>query len=240
MHTQYELDDLTLNAYVDGQLDTEMERCVLRSMDGDPRIREQIYRLRRAKDWMRSGFCDAEPTRHVLDTRGGFRQRWGAGIAASLLACLIGAGGALVGYQVADNDAQVSKQLALHGDPTRVLLHLDESQPERFEAVLDYAETLLKDGERSGVQVEVIANAGGIELMRVGGSPYEERVKTLKRHYHNLQFIACANAIRHLESDGLDAALIDDVHTGATAVDHIVQRLQEGWTYRKVEKLPGI
>ena len=52
MKADTQLDDLTLNAYVDGQLEPEIERVVLIAMRDDPEVREQVCRLRRAKDWM--------------------------------------------------------------------------------------------------------------------------------------------------------------------------------------------
>lgn len=236
MQPNDEIDELTLNAYVDGQLDPELERLVLNAMDNDPQIRDQVHALRRAKDWMRSGFADAEPPQRRLPGNGGWGKRLYAGIAAGFMLVAVGIGGGIVGYNLSGDMQQAS---AIQTDPNRVVLHLDESEPEKFAALLDYTEYLLSQENASGVEVEVIANAGGIDLMRVGVTPYEDRLRRLSAQYDNLHFIACANAIRNLRKSGQDAVLIDRVHTGRTAVDHIVDRLRSGWTYKKVTDLPG-
>jgi intracellular sulfur oxidation DsrE/DsrF family protein len=88
--------------------------------------------------------------------------------------------------------------------------------------------------------VEVVANAGGVDLMRADKSPFVQRVRALQQQYSNLHFIACANAIRNLRHNGVDVSLLDGVQSGETAVDHIVDRLQHGWRYVKVSDLPGI
>ncbi|HFD79983.1 MAG TPA: hypothetical protein ENK05_06280 [Gammaproteobacteria bacterium] len=236
MYTRDDMDEATLHAYVDGELDADSERSVLRAMNEDSRLREEVCRLRRAKDWMRSGFGDAEPREQPLPRAGGLRRWAPLAFAASLAALLVGGAGGLLGYNFAEHGfhAGVARQ-----DPTRVLLHLDESRPEKFAAVLDYAERLLERNRDAGVQVEVIANAAGIDLMRVGASPFEQRVREMSARYRNLQFVACANALRNLRARGVEPELIDHVKSDTTAIDEIVRRIRAGWTYRKVDDLPG-
>ena len=242
MKDNYGLDELTLNAYVDGQLEPEQERQVLNAMDADLSIREQICQLRRAKDWMRTGYGNAQPTDQALPACKKHYSRLQTGVAASLMAMAIGLGGGLLGYVCAEREADTKMAAAGLGqeNPNKVLLHLGDANPEHFQAVLDYAENFLEEHQGRDVQVEVIANSGGINLMRSGGSPFERRVRELSDRYTNLQFVACMNALRNLRKEGVEPVMIDDVHTGATAVDHIVKRLHEGWTYRKVDNLSDI
>ncbi len=237
-----ELNELTLNAYVDGQLDPEMERTVLSAMDSDPVIREQVCQLRRAKDWMRTGFADARPEDQPLPE---CRKQWGrlqTGIAASIMALVIGVGSGLLGYVYAEREAATQLATGLgQQDPRKILLHLGDAEPEHFQAVLAYAENFLEENRGRDVQVEVIANSGGIDLMRSGISPFESQVRELSNKYANLQFIACMNALRNVRrEEGIEPIMIDDVRTGTTAVDHIVKRLREGWTYRKIDTLNDI
>lgn len=234
MNAYIKLDELTLNAYVDGELDPEQEGVVLVAMQNDPDIRDQVCKLRRARDWMRTGFADARTEDQPLPVgRAGF-CRVGTGIAASLLAVAIGVGGGLIGYTCAESDSMV---VAGQQDPMQVVLHIDDAEPAHFQAVLDYAENFLEENHGSGTQVEVVANSGGVDLMRRGGSVYEGRVRQLSERYANLHFVACMNSLRNLQREGINPVVIDDVHAGSTAVDHIVKRLHDGWTYRKVSSL---
>ncbi len=52
--------------------------------------------------------------------------------------------------------------------------------------------------------------------------------------YDNLTFVACANTIKRLKEQGVDVLLIDRTHASETAIDHVVERLQAGWTYIKI------
>lgn len=238
MNAYTKLDNLTLNAYVDGQLDPETERLVLTAMQDDPDIREQVCQLRRAKDWMRTGFDDVQPEDQPLPkSRSRFGSRFGNGIAASLVAIAIGAGGGILGYAFAERDGVM---VAGQQDPMRVVLHIDDAEPAHFQAVLDYAENFLEENRDRGTQVEVVANSGGVDLMRSGGSSFEGRVRELSARYSNLHFVACMNSLRNLRREGINPVMINDVHIGTTAVDHIVKRLHDGWTYRKVNKLEDI
>jgi len=237
MQTISDLDELTLNAYVDGQLDAEQERLVLTAMERDADVRDQVCRLRRAKDWIRTGFADAVPPTPPAVAQVHRPFRLGYGVAASLMALALATGGALVGYVCAER--QAAPVLAQQQDNDHILLHLDESGTDKFAAVLDYAEKFLAEHAARGAQVEVVANAGGIDLMRADKSPFARRVEALQKEYRNLHFIACANAIRNLRNEGVKVTMLDGIHSGESAVDHIVNRLQHGWRYVKVSDLPG-
>lgn len=237
MKDNTKLDDLTLNAYVDGELDPETKRSVLAAMQDDADIREQVCRLRRAKDWMRHGFDDVQPEDRPLPGSRAQFGRVGTGIAASLIAIAIGVGGILVGYNCAEQDGVM---VAGEQDPMRVVLHLDDSEPAHFQAVLDYAEKFLESNRDRGTQVEVVANSGGVDLMRSGASPFEDRVRQLSEQYSNLHFVACMNSLRRLREDGIDPVMISDVHSDTTAIDRIVKRMRDGWTYQKVSNLEDI
>jgi len=230
-------DDLTLTAYIDGELDDATHNAVLSAMEYDKALSERVCRLRRTKDWMHAGYSSALPPQRTLPKQHPSARLLRNGLAASFIALAIGIGSGLLGYVCAERGATT---LAENADPNRIVLHIDDSDPQHFGQLLDYTEAFLQEHRDSGVQVEVVANAGGLDLLRVDSSPYEQRVKTLTENYTNVQFIACMNAIRNLTAAGIDATLIDDVHTGETAVDHIVKRMNQGWTYRKVDSLSDI
>ena len=230
-------DDATLTAYIDGELDAARQNAVLAAMEHDKNLSERVCSLRRTKDWMRTGFGSATPPPRDLPRRGIPWRLLRGGLAASIMLMAIGIGGGLLGYVYAERDTTT---VADASDPNRVVLHIDDSDPEHFGLLLDYTENFLQENRDKGVQVEVVANSSGLDLLRANHSPYERRVRELSEKYSNLQFIACMNAIRNLKRAGDDITLIDDVHTGETAVDHIVKRLQQGWTYKKVGSLADI
>jgi intracellular sulfur oxidation DsrE/DsrF family protein len=194
-------------------------------------VQYQVAQLRMTKDLIKAGFPLRQARNSVPPGRGRMLQRrWlAAALAASLSTVIVSFGAGLLSYRCADSNRA-----------EKILLHLDNPEPERFGVVLNYAEAFLRQHGEAGARVDVVANAGGIELLRKGVSPYETRMLRLMRQYPNLHFVACANSVRQLQATGNEVLMITDVHSDATAVDHIVSRLGEGWSYRKIDHLSGV
>ena len=229
----YDIDETVLNAYIDGQVDAELEQAVLCALHGSASLREEVSRLRLTKDWIRLGFAAAAPVPRA-DRYCAGRRAHGlvTALAASLATLMIGVAGGLLGYWCAD--APPGEQ------PQRILLHLDQSEPAQLRTLLDYAEAFLRRKTASGAQLEVVVNAGGIDLVTRGVSPYETRVRAMMQRYPSLHFVACANSIRQQRQTGAETLMISDVHSDQTAIEHIVGRLRDGWSYRKIEQLDTI
>ncbi|MFQ5645274.1 MAG: hypothetical protein ACE5FQ_16485, partial [Thiogranum sp.] len=121
----------------------------------------------------------------------------------------------------------------------RIIVHLNTSSAVKFDKALDTAEQLLEtyaDNEM-GAEVEVVANASAIKMLRTGYSPYAQRVRALQERYLNLTFLACKDAmdhVRELEDLETDVTLLPDVDVTPSALEHILNRLSEGWVYINV------
>lgn len=239
MNGQIEFDELTLMAFVDDQLDDEMKQRVLEASAKDAQMRETICTMRQTKDWVRTGFAETSPGTGQLTRQRRAWNRLGIGVAASLVALTIGIAGGVIGHMCATRDAQQLAALQQQ-DTRRIVLHLVDSKPEHFQRVLNDAEKFLLDNADRDAEVEVITNAGGLDLVRVGVSPVEERVRNLKRRFPNLHFVACGQSIRKLRKEGIDPSFIPDVRTDTTAVEQIVKRLQDGWAYQRIGQISPI
>jgi intracellular sulfur oxidation DsrE/DsrF family protein len=239
MNSSETFSDEILHAYIDGELDGDTQQCIRTAMQQDSLLRERVTRLHRTKEMMRLAFAGAEPPaqRHRLPTAN--RRAQAYGIAASFLILALCFGMGILGYKTAPLwDPPVTASVT-GSQPDRLVLHIGESDPERFAATLAYAENYLKQHAGSAM-VEVVTNAGGLDLLRPGLSPYDRKVVELMATYRNLHFFACMNSIRNLRRQGVDLELLQNVETGQTAVDHIVNRVVEGWTYVKMDHLPEV
>ncbi len=241
------IDDLMLAAFVDGQLDPRNCETVLAELEKNPDARERLYRLRRAKDLMKMGFEHVEaPVRSRTVSKWGWSAASpGVGIAATLLVLILGFGSGVLGYYLSEHladgpDRPAALAITPHPHKDRVVLHISESDPKQFDAALNYIEKFLDENKTEGSQIEVIANSGGLDLMRTDTSPVKKQVIAMMRKHDNVHFIACANGIRNLRKRGIDAPIITDIDTDKTAIDHIIGRLHAGWTYVKVDNLPEI
>jgi len=240
------IDDLMVNAFVDGQLDAVHCESVNAAMEADTETRERVYLVRRAKDLIKVGFESAETPSAIVPApkRGLFGRRYAVGLAASLLMASVSFGSGVLGYYVSkqlSHPSQAGALAAAHTPSTNhVILHVSQSDPEQFSAALRYVENFLDSNQGPGSQIEVIANSGGLDLMRADKSPFKAQVVAMMQHHSNVHFIACANGIRNLRKLGIEPKIIGDIDTDKTAIDHIINRLQAGWTYVKVDDIPEI
>jgi len=217
------IDENILGAFVDGQLDNAGCEAVMAAMAGDPAVRERVERLRRAKDLMRLGFASAQPPigREALRSAPPVTSRLSRALAASVAVAALGLGAGTLGYHYGrhlDRNALEGLASAQQQHNDRIVLHIPAPES----------------------RVEVIANAGGLDMMRTGLSPYEEQISALLEAHPNVRFLACANAIANLRKRGIEPRVIASVDTEKKAIDHIVERLQEGWSYVRVDALPEI
>jgi len=118
----------------------------------------------------------------------------------------------------------------------KFVLHIGTHDHVKFKRTLDEIESLLVNyqSEAQPIELEVIANAGGLNLLREDGSPFAEKVKQISQEYPNVRFIACSNAIERLREQGIEPDFINAVQQGPTALDQVVRRMNEGWTYIKI------
>lgn len=238
--------DETLHAFIDGELDVaESERLIAR-MRNDKELAQRVCALRSLQTMVRLAYVEppaADGRKPGAATRRQFVQR----CAFASLAVFVGlsAGWVLRGTEslaVANGSAATQGgfqvvSLTHAADPNRVLLHIDSSEPAKMRAVLDEAEHLLDNAGRQGraVQIEIIANSHGLDLLRAGHSPYAERIARMtQRHARNLHWVACGQSIARLRSDGEKVVLLPAAQTAPTAIKEIVSRLQQGWTYVRV------
>jgi intracellular sulfur oxidation DsrE/DsrF family protein len=134
------------------------------------------------------------------------------------------AGGALAGADSANQELK------------RVVLHISSAEAKRMDQALTDAEDLLKQYQDHPelVQLEVVANAEGLSLLRADTSPYPERIRRLAQQFNNISFLACSRSIEKLHMRGIDVHLLPEARVIPGALEEIVDRLQQGWVYIRV------
>ncbi len=224
-----------LHAYVDGELSTPEKSRLLVKMENDNTIRERVCDLRRTKEWVRFSFeHETAPTRSLPSTRRYFRKTPVSRIAASVLLAILTFTAGWVGHSLRDSAPQNLALENISGESQHVILHIGVSDEARFSALLVKAEQILRKYEASGVQVEVVANAGGLDLLRTASSRHIDDIKRMISAYDNVRFIACSKGLQRLRASGLDPTIIKGVDAHEPAADHLIQRLTKGWTYIRI------
>jgi intracellular sulfur oxidation DsrE/DsrF family protein len=248
-----------LNAFIDDELGVTEKSEVFEALGNDSSLSQQACELRQLSELLRHAYerpPAIETYRKAEPSRSG---PWGRAAAASLLLGL----GASLGWvshhqpepSVAasatpnlnamywdDHRAFQNTDLNAVADqrgPKRIIVHLNTSSTDKFEKALATAEQLLETYSDPAMdsEIEVVANASAIRMLRTGYSPYSDRVRQLQDRYFNLTFLACKDAIDHireLEGPDTDVSLLPDVETTPSALEHILERLSEGWVYINV------
>ncbi|MGV6827194.1 MAG: hypothetical protein ACWA5Q_09465 [bacterium] len=219
--------DIQLNALADGELDSRESEMLLGQVEADADLRTALCDIHRVKDMMHYAYADEEPP--IRESAGKIGRKINLAIAASVVFAV----GALAGF-VVPHLQQEPVPFALsqvETQPQKVVLYVGFSDNERFETALVKARELLEQYADRGVRVNVVTSAGGIDLLREGSSPYLQKVKQMAADYNALSFVACNNTLAKLKAQGELVELIDEAEVAPSAVEYVVGRLQEGWSY---------
>ena len=240
------ISDEQLNAFVDNELSAEEQNQLFLALNSDENLNRSVCETRKLRDLLRYAYQEPPtPPAHQPPPR---RWRYTDAIAASFLLLV----GALLGwfthgtqsslgnqavYEHQDLDAfQTVQLLSAEGKQQNVILHLTTDDPHKLAYALDEVQTLLDSYRKRGlpIRLEVVANGDGLSLLRSKVSPYPTRTEQLIKEYDNLTIMACANALHQLKEQGVDTQLLPHVPTTKSALERVVERLQEGWLYVKV------
>ena len=230
--------DEMISAYADGELQggekTEFESV----LEHDIELQQALAHVNGLKLQLHEAYHQIEIPAHVQQKTLGKRMA-----AYAMLLMLVFGSGWMSGDLMHEQSSPVL-QAALQSENAspvtdkvgRYILHIGTHDNAKFKRALDEVEVLLVNYSSSKipVELEVIANAGGLNLLRNDGSAFAQKVKRISEQYPNVKFIACSNAIERLREQGIEPNLINTVRKGPTALDQVVRRMNEGWTYVKI------
>jgi intracellular sulfur oxidation DsrE/DsrF family protein len=102
-----------------------------------------------------------------------------------------------------------------------------------MQKALSRAEELMNGpGASANRRVEIVANEGGLDLLRSDVTPFADQIRVLAEQ--DVLFFACSRAIERLEERGVKVRLVPEADTRYSALDRVVLRMQQGWTYEKI------
>lgn len=136
----------------------------------------------------------------------------------SLFAALAVALAALAGYF-----APASAQAA---DKYRVVFHVTENNPEKWNIVLNNVGNVQKDLGRENVQIEIVTHGPGINMLKADSQVAARLAQALDS---NVVLDACENTMRAAHVTKAD--MYGGVSFVPSGVVHILQREREGWLY---------
>lgn len=109
----------------------------------------------------------------------------------------------------------------------KVIFHIDEPSKGRADQVLMNITNLLNDLGDGNVEVELLANGGGVRALTKESEGLAEQVEALSKR--GVRFVACQNSLDHLNMRETD--LLDLVAVVPAGVSELVKKQMEGWAY---------
>lgn len=242
MSTRDSYSDEQLQAFVDDEIDVAERTEIMEAVRQDDELACRVCELLQIKDSLRLAYREIEqPVPQQLRWNHGWWLRSPARAAAAVLIFALGTltGTSLQSHK-ADTPSSGSSVLtntaAIRPELKRVVIHISSAEEQRLDQALSDAEELLgsyKDHPEQ-VQLEVVANADGLALLRADTSPYPDRIKRLAQQFNNISFLACSRTIEKLHLRGIDVHLLPEARVIPGALEEIVDRMQQGWVYIRV------
>ncbi|MEO6147445.1 MAG: hypothetical protein ABIT70_10435 [Sulfuriferula sp.] len=237
-----EISQEQLNAFIDGELDLiERDRLFI-ALEDNPELAHELCELRAVKAMVCHGYEEPpQAFQKCIPRQFSISHYMATGLVLVL--------GLAVGWfgrdwhtpqrSLIQNHAKLQLPISLSGlktDTRKIVLHIDSDQPVKVQTLLDDVDYLLQHQKVMGqpVQIEVIANNYGLDLLRADVTPYAARIEKLARQHANISFVACGQTMRRLDLEGVKVKLLPETRVAPTAIGEIINRLQHGWTYIKV------
>jgi len=226
-----------LNAFVDGELESEERNNLFDEAEQSPELDQRLCRQRKLKELVKHAYKDVPEPKQPLSVRRMPRSTLGLALVASVLLML----GAVTGlflhgyFEHGESSGGLAASDSTHRAATseNYILHVSSGDPEQMKIALQKAKTLLSSAE-PGVprRVEVVANEQGLDLLRIDKTQFKDEISYLARE--KVIFYACSKTIERLEEKGVVVKLVPEAVKGYTALDRVVLRMHEGWQYIKI------
>jgi uncharacterized protein len=231
-----------LNAFVDGELDSDEKSRVFNESQRSAELEQRLCQQSKLKELVKHAYLDVPAPMHRQDLRGEQGGFWRNAMAASVLLLL----GVTVGFYAQEYTGQhyvvrgsesglVSVESVSHPvvGGQKYILHVTSGQSEDMFLALETAQYLLDSAAPGQVnQVEVVANESGLNLLRSDVTPFATEIQFLQEN--NVVFYACSRTIERLKEKGVEVDLLPDANHSFTALDRIVLRMKDDWEYIKI------
>jgi len=242
MHNQ-NISDEYLNSFIDDQLDATEKIQTYSVIRRNENLKERVCALRNLKELVQYAY---QHTPDNFSPAEKSHSRWPSHF-TSLAACLLLFLGAASGWFAHSWSSQKSshemssklnrnEQADALVDTRKIIVQVSQSNPFKLKAALDETENLLDTYSRTNqqIQIEVIANKQGVDLLRAHVSPFEERIGMMQERYPNLSFLVCGQTLTKLRKEGKSIQLLPHTGVASSAAEQINKRLLQGWSYVRI------
>jgi len=235
MNKDEHISEEQLNAFVDGELDSEERSSLFDEAERSGELDQRLCQQRKIKELVKHAYRDVPEPRRLLSGRRAHSSVFGLAVAASML-LIVGITTGQLMPRFFDQDLRpggLPANAQAIANMENYILHVTSGEPEKMRLALQQARKLLDSANSDNPRrVEIIANEHGLDLLRSDVTPFSEEIRALS--HENVMFYACSKAIERLEEKGVEVRLVPEAIPGFTALDRVVERMQDGWQYIKL------
>lgn len=229
-------------AFVDGELDDADWARIAEVVERDPGLREEMCSLFMLKEMVHRAYA-MPPAPPARVRRAAACRPWRSA-AAALFAAVAGIAGWFahthwegeaardpVSAYVLRGDWKAVRSDWRSLEANQVLVHVSSNA--NLTGALDEIERFLRAARSAQrrVEVEIVANSTGIELLDANLPAYAARVAALRRQFPELRLVACAQTLARQHAEGKQVVLLPGTVVAVSALDEVAMRLQAGWVY---------
>jgi intracellular sulfur oxidation DsrE/DsrF family protein len=116
----------------------------------------------------------------------------------------------------------------------RLAIHVDQSDIAQMNLALGNASNVFEHYKSRGeaVEIEIVAYAQGLHMLREDTSPVKERIKGLREKVPSIVFSACDNTKRRMEKEeGRNITFIPEATVVPSGVVRLMELQELGWSY---------
>lgn len=245
--TDKTITDDRLNLFIDEQLDdSEMDEIRQRLLH-DSALRERVCQFKAVRELVHYAYerVPGEDRQMSKEPKRSFRFIYRS-LAASVLLMLGVALGwfghdthrSMMPVASVDSVFQYFKHnVVADNSERRIILHVTTGDIAAVNNALNEAELLLASYRAAGkpMRLDIVTFKEGINMLRVGVSPYIARIEDILAHNDNVNLYACYRSVEKARSrEGKDLKFMPQTVTAKTAQELISERIEQGWIYIKV------
>ena len=234
-----------LNMFIDEQLDADEMDEIHEALLDNKELREQVCQLKAVRELVGYAYSEVPSSRQEDLNKKRSGSLFGRAVAASVTLVV----GVILGWSTYDYSPNAT--LAISAENTfqyvanhvkadrgkrKIVLHIDSSDLQVVNAALNEADQLLATYRKANtpIELDIITNKAGINILRPGVSPYISRIKKLIDSNDEVAVYACNRSIaKALKKEGVEIVLMPEVTKDKSARELIPQRLEKGWVYIK-------
>lgn len=236
--------DEHLNAFIDDQLDAKEKAEILDAVRHDTELSQRVCKLQKLHNLIQLSYQSVEvPERHneKNNLNRALNFRW---IAAASFFLAIGSAAGWVSHKTINSNNIIDIAQVTHAPATnnksehwKLMMHVSTASPKKLNIVLNEAEALLKEYASSSrkLELEILANSDGVALVTAKDKDYNKRLQNLQLKYANLAVMVCGQTLKRVQREqGKKLKLLPNTNVVSSAVNQIVKRQQNGWSYIRI------